>query len=360
MKSAKLELERPACSGGGERRERPAAREDPTSCSRRSQAELFIRDCLHHILDSRIGLQIDIETGLKGKKVFIMSDDSGEEGPSVAGNGKLSQEYAGATGTDASLEMQIHMQEVTQLRDELVRLNEETRARRANANDNGMFTRSYIYVPRECQVQPFSGECGADGRSGEEFIEEAERALRSREQTTDEQCDYILSLLCGPALEEVRLCMRGPTVTPRDLYSYLRNAFGERRSTTQLLQNFYNRKQTDGEDLRDYSHALSQILSSVVKQSSNAIPNEKIVLRDQFIEGLRDSALRCEPRKMVRDKPDSSLLDVRNEAFLWEMEENRSHRTRVVKSSQVKYEVSETQCSAVETDHGQSSVLSDV
>lgn len=33
---------------------------------------------------------------------------------------------------------------------------------------------------------------------------------------------------------------------------------------------------------------------------------------------------------MVRDKPDSSLLDVRNEAFLWEMEENRSHRTRVV------------------------------
>lgn len=78
MKSAELELERPACSGGGERRERPAAREDPTSCSRRGQAEFFIRDCLHHILDSHIGLQIDIETGLKGKKVFIMSDDSGE------------------------------------------------------------------------------------------------------------------------------------------------------------------------------------------------------------------------------------------------------------------------------------------
>lgn len=252
--------------------------------------------------------------------------------------------------------MQIRMQELTQIQDELVRLNEETRARRAN--DNGMSTRSYISVPRERQVQPFSGVCGADGRSVEEFIEEAERVLRSREQTTDEQCDYILSLLYGPALEEVRLCMRGQTVTPRDLYSYLRNAFGERRSTTQLLQNFYNRKQADGEDLRDYSHALSQILSSVVKQSSNAIPNEKIVLRDQFTEGLRDSALRRELRKIVRDKPDSSLLDVRNKAFLWEMEENRSHRTSVVKSSQVKSEVSETQCSAVETDHGQSSALS--
>lgn len=62
--------------------------------------------------------------------------------------------------------------------------------------------------------------------------------------------------------------------------SYLRNAFGERRSTTQLLPNFYNRQQADGEDVRDYFHALSQILSSVVKQSSNAIPNETIVIRD--------------------------------------------------------------------------------
>lgn len=130
--------------------------------------------------------------------MLIMSDDSGEEGPSVAGNGKLSQESAGATGTDASREMQICMQELTQLRDELVRLNEQTRAWRANANDNGVSTCSYIYVPRERQVQPFSGECGADGRCVEEFIDEAERVLRSREQTTDEQCDYILSLLCGP------------------------------------------------------------------------------------------------------------------------------------------------------------------
>lgn len=287
-----------------------------------------------------------------------MSDDSAEEGPSVAGNGQLSQESDGAAGTGATVEMQTRMQELLQLRDEMVRLNEETRAQRVN--DNGASTRSYIYVPRERQITPFNGECGSDGRSVEEFIEEVERVLRSREQTTEEQCDYILSLLRGPALEEVRLCTRGQTVTRHDLYAYLRNAFGERRSTTQLLQSFYNRKQAEGEDLRDYSHALSQILSSVVKQSPNVIPNEKSVLRDQFIEGLRDSALRRELRKVVRDKPDSSLLDVRNEAFLWEMEESRSQHTRVVRSRQVKSEVAETQCFAAETNHGQSSVLSDV
>lgn len=71
----------------------------------------------------------------------MISDDSREEG-------QLSQEAGRATGTDATVETQIHMQELTQLRDELVRLNEETRAQKAS--DNGTTTRSYIYVPREC------------------------------------------------------------------------------------------------------------------------------------------------------------------------------------------------------------------
>lgn len=115
----------------------------------------------------------------------------------------VSQGSGGAEGTDVTVKMQIHMQELTQLQDELVRLNEETRAQRAN--DNSTSTCSYTYVPRERQIQPFSGECGTDGSSVEEFIEEVERVLRSREQIADEQCDHILSLLRGPAIEEVRL-----------------------------------------------------------------------------------------------------------------------------------------------------------
>lgn len=290
-----------------------------------------------------------------------MSSDSGDEGTShhvVSGvSDPVSGDVAGVN-RGATAEMQSQIQEINRLRDELTRLQDETRAQRANVNS--VPPRSYIYVPRERQIQTFSGDCGTDRRSVEEFIEEVQRVLRSREQTTEEQCDYILSLLRGPALEEVRLCMSSQTVGPSDLYSYLRNAFGEKRSTTQLLQAFYNRKQTDGEDLRDYSHALSQILHSVVKLSTAAIPNEQTVLRDQFIEGLKDAALRRELRKIVRDKPESSLLDVRNEALLWEMEDSRSHRPKTVKNSQLKSDVSEIQCSVLRTDSSQQAVLDDV
>ncbi len=70
----------------------------------------------------------------------------------------------------------------------LLGLNDETRSKRENSNGN--LARSYIYVSRESNIQAFTEELGTDGRSMEEFIEEVERVSRSREQTTEEQCDF--------------------------------------------------------------------------------------------------------------------------------------------------------------------------
>lgn len=112
-------------------------------------------------------------------------------------------------------EIQRQLQELSRLRNDIIRLNDETRAQ---TDTSRALTRSYIYVPRERQVQSFCGEWEKDGRSVEEFIGEVERVIRSREQTTDEQCDFILSLLRGPALEEVRLCTGSQLVEPSDLF----------------------------------------------------------------------------------------------------------------------------------------------
>lgn len=234
----------------------------------------------------------------------------------------------GAVGNDVIEQLRGQIQELSDWRN-------DTLANRAVGGGNS--TRSYIYVPRERQVQPFSGEYNKDGRSVEEFIEEVERVLRARDQTQEEQLDFIISLLRGPALEEVRLCVGNQSRQASDLFTFLREAFGERRSGTQLLQTFYNRKQLDGEDLRNYSHALSRLLSSVAKQSPGGLANEEGILRDQFVEGVRDAALRRELRKIIREKPHLTLLEVRNEAVLWSMEESRP--TRVANSRPVHSEL---------------------
>ncbi|XP_026104542.1 uncharacterized protein LOC113076090 [Carassius auratus] len=204
-------------------------------------------------------------------------------------------------------------------------------------------TRSYVYVPRERHIQPFSGDLSKDGRNVDEFIEEVERVLLVRNQIPEDQADFVLSLLKGAAVEEVRLKQGGQPPRTEDIL-YLRAAFREKHSPAQLLQ-------LEGEDLRTYSHALSQILNTVLKQSSNAIANANVALRDQFIEGVKDVALRRELRKLVRDKPQSTLVEVRDEALMWSLED-----TNCIVSS----ETTEAQCAAMVMPVASSVTLDDV
>lgn len=186
---------------------------------------------------------------------------------------------------------------------------------------NTVPARSYVYVPRERHIAPFSGDIDKDGRSVDDFFEEVERVLSPRNQSPPEQFDFVMSLLRGSALEEVRLRKDEETDQIGGLFSYLREAFGDRRSASQLLQHFYSCKQKDGEDIRDFSHALSQALSSVMKRYPSAVVNERLALRDQFVDGVCDPSLRRELHKYVRAHPESSLIEVREEAYLWVSEE---------------------------------------
>lgn len=269
----------------------------------------------------------------------VVTNDNGQ---SVSGG-------AGGRSTDP-------MEQINILRDELSRLRDESRADRVHSSAP---THSFVYIPRERQVQSFSGKYEKDGKTVKEFIEEVKSVLRTRGQSREGHCDYILSLLCGPALEEMQLCMGDQSVETGELYFYLRNAFGEKCSVPKFLQAFYNCKQADGEDLRDYSHALSQLLKYVMTQSSDAVLNEKVVQRDQFIEGLGDAALRRELCRMVRDWPEFSILDVQDEALLWQVKETRTY-TRVARRRQVQSDDSEALCSGVTTEWEQHTILDQV
>lgn len=181
--------------------------------------------------------------------------------------------------------------------------------------------RSYVYVPRERQITTFSGDYDNDGRLVDDFIEEVERVVHSQYQSANDRYDFVMSLLKGAALEKMRFHSGGRSLPIADLFKYLREAFRDKQCTTQLLHDLYNRKQKEGEDILGYSHALCQILRTVLKQDPHALANEQKVLRDQFIEGLNDPLLKKELRKFAREKPDSTMIQVREEAYLWSVED---------------------------------------
>ncbi|XP_056272346.1 uncharacterized protein LOC130195081 [Pseudoliparis swirei] len=237
----------------------------------------------------------------------------------------LEEEQNFEEGTDALEQLQAQFVELSERHDKAM---EAIDALNKGAN------RSYVYVPRERQIQPFSGDAVKDGRSIDEFIEEVDRIIKARGQSPEDGVDFILSLLRGSALEEVRLCTEGETKGPSELFTLLREAYSEKRSVAQLLHTFFGRQQKEGEDFQEYSHALSQILRLALKQRPDAVSDAKIAVRDQFIEGVRDPSLRRELRKMVRGKPRSSLFEVREEAIAWSFED-KSCDTKVAKSRQV-------------------------
>lgn len=233
-----------------------------------------------------------------------------QAGPSHNVDGAESVDYGDADNPVAQLQSQIL--ELGQKHDQVL----SALSNMSNAN-----TRSYVYIPRERQIVPFSGDCCKDNQTVDEFIDEIERVIRVRGLNSEDQVDFILSHLRGSALDEIRLCMGGEIKQPQELFSYLRGAFREKRTTPQLLHAFYSRRQSDGEDFRDFSHALSQLLNAALQQSSHVVSDPQLALRDQFIEGVRDSTLRRELRRFVRERPHCTLFDIRDEAMMWCMED---------------------------------------
>lgn len=110
-----------------------------------------------------------------------MSSESGDKDGLTNDNGQ-SVPVSGDTASGSSdprAGIQGQLQELNRLRDKLTRLQDETKANRANS----VPTHSFVYIPWEHHIQPFSGEYDKDDRTMEEFIQDVQRVLRTSEQS---------------------------------------------------------------------------------------------------------------------------------------------------------------------------------
>lgn len=123
----------------------------------------------------------------------------------------------------------------------------------------------------------------------------------------------------GEAREEICYRPRDERENPDRIVQALRELYGCASSYVALQESFFSRKQ-DGETLLEFSLALLNLLEQVKRQSPHGMPNADILLRDQFVKHVRDGALRCELKQLIRRQPTALLLDVCSEAMRWERE----------------------------------------
>ena len=185
-----------------------------------------------------------------------------------------------------------------------------------------------IYIPRDRKCPNFRGRTGLKIT---EWVEEVQACMRARHLSTGDQALFIYDHLEGEAKDEIRYRPRADRESPDRILAILQELYGCSQSYIALQENFFSRKQQEGESLQEFSHALMHLMEKVVRSAPNSMTNSEVLLRDQFVEYVHDCALRRELKQLVRRHPTYTLLEVRGEAIRWEREgmpgggRNRSH-----------------------------------
>lgn len=178
-------------------------------------------------------------------------------------------------------------------------------------------TERLVFIPRDRKCPTFRGRTGI---SVSEWIEEAQACMRARHLSPAEQAFFLFDRLEGEAREEIKYRPSVERGDPGKIISILRELYGCTESYVALQEAFFSRRQQDGETLLEFSLALLSLMERVKQQAPGDIPNAETLLRDQFIEHVLDGSLRRELKKLARQHPRATLLEVRGEARRWELE----------------------------------------
>lgn len=182
---------------------------------------------------------------------------------------------------------------------------------------SNVVTERLVYLPRERKCPMFRGRTGI---SIVEWVEEVQACTRARHMSPAEQAIFLFDHLEGEAREEIKYRSQQEREDPNQILAILQELYGCSRSYVSLQEEFFSRKQQDGETLQEFSHALLCLMDKVVKKTPGVFPNKDVLLRDQFVEHVVDCSLRRELKQFVRSHPHATLIDVRSEAIRWEQE----------------------------------------
>lgn len=174
-----------------------------------------------------------------------------------------------------------------------------------------------VYLPRERKCPIFRG---THGIGINEWEEEVRISMRVRHVGLNDQASFIFDHLEGEARDEIRYRPTAERENPERVFAILKELYGCQKPYVSLQEDFFSRRQLDGETLQEFSHALFCLMEKVVACSPHRMTNSPTLLRDQFVENVINPDLRRELKRFVRTKPACTLLDVRAEALSWERE----------------------------------------
>ncbi|RUS72498.1 hypothetical protein EGW08_019752 [Elysia chlorotica] len=156
----------------------------------------------------------------------------------------------------------------------------------------------------------------------EDFEQEVRALLRARPGLSAEQQKDLVYRHLGRDVRQELACQ--PSIdSGDDLLKCLAKVYGDRRPLNTLAMEFYGCKQGVYETIRHYSHRLNKAFLSLKTGHTrdNAGPVPDMLLRDQFVAGLRSESLRLHLVQHRLANADTTFLQTREFALQLSSEE---------------------------------------
>ena len=152
-----------------------------------------------------------------------------------------------------------------------------------------------------------------------DFVEDIRAGIKLRKLTGESAIDYVLAHLEGSARQEVQHRQDREKKDAESIMNILLEAFGDKLNASQLMRQIYNRVQNEDESVTQYAYALLALATRL--QRKPEAPESKSVIKEQFKDGLSDPVLRREVKRLYKEKPELSFLEVRDWAVEMDEEE---------------------------------------
>lgn len=182
------------------------------------------------------------------------------------------------------------------------------------------------------KLPKFSGECSSTDVDLEEFLEDFDSYCARHNVPQDKRASYLVSHLTGAAKAEILCIPKEQRNLLENLKAALRQNFGVGpRNIFSAQQQFYSRRQRDGETLQEFSRALRRLYdryaqSTVDPDGALSSMRDMTLItqfthccREQYRLGIKTLAIREDCR---------TFTDLLGKAVeLFDTENQRSHRT---------------------------------
>ena len=196
-------------------------------------------------------------------------------------------------------------------KEEVVRLRQDTSGTASHQETASPMPRT-VYISPGRKLERFIGrpEKGSDP-SAEDWIEDAQMVMASKNLREGEQVAFLLEHLGGKARREI--LGRGAEVKdPLRIFAVLLKVFGDSSNLPQLQQKFYSYRQADGEDIVSLSLELVRLFDRIIALDPSLQHTRENQLKDRLAEAVREETVQMELRRLIADKPSMSFFDTRD------------------------------------------------